>query len=467
MSQVPNSFDYPSHDDRKHLVDVAVAAPGGEWLLPVAEATVSLVNARLASASQPDAADNVARSVRFVQQAYADLQELCWNRHVADSSALALFRQHREPGEPWSDFMRGRIVELTRASGGDAAGGGARELVRICLVLIFFQSCRHRHDADGVAHSLDLFETFLGPGRGTGDYPVYVVMEFYAACMKFELRLLGEGNDAPCPTVRRARQVVGLNREWEPPTQPEETVMAAVALVAGVGRAMVGDRDAVGVAELHLADLDELVEYGLELVDAGRERGIRYFTAQCASPLHAWRGDMERALAAAAEAVHRSSAHPLAFWHPEVMKLGNVIAEVNRAATERRLKDHLAEVSKSLDVHLETTRADLDTHVQSLRDEVNSRVDESKAAIRAEAHQASESASRRAIVPVIEVLGVFVAVLAVAASTVGAAIASGIEWWQRMVIIGAGSVSALVVLGMIRLLVRPSRRDGPRRSAQP
>ena len=447
MSSVPNSFDYPSHDDKDLLRTTANAAPDGEWLLPVVETTVGMVSRRIAATHEPDGDGSILYSVKFVQEAYADLQELTWDRQVADATALKLFRQRRPPSEPWSDFMKQRIVELTPALAVDVDDELHREFMRLCLVLVFFHSCRHRHDADGVLHSLELFEAFLGPARGRRDFPIYGVMEFYASCMQFERQMLGDDVGAACPTADGARKIVALNRELEPPTQPEEAVLAAIARIAGVGRPVVVGRSAAPALTEQLPELDRIVEYGLELVQDCRDRDMRYFPAQAAAQLHAWRGDMDRALGDASEAVRCSSAQPLAFWLPEVMRLRSIVTERNRDATERLLDDKFAQAE-----------AGFSEQVEQVKDELNSKVAELSERLETEAREVSDDASRRAIVPVIEVLGVFVAVLAVAASSVGAAVASGLGFWQRIAIIAAGSVGALLVLGMVRLQVRPSRR---------
>lgn len=441
MSRIAGSHEHPSESDRQRLKTVATTAPDGEWLVPVASATVVLVRNRLAGARRVEDSAATTDPVRFVQEAYADLQELAWDRHVADDSALNQFSDGRVPQIPWSDFMKHRIVELSQHS---TAGGDddlRSELIQLCLVLLFFHSCRHRHDTDGVEEALELFEAFLGPARSRGDFPTYDVMAFYVLCMSFERYMLGRGIDVPCPTADRAKRIVDRNRESNAPTQAEETVLSAIARVANVGTAVA--RDAVVGADTqgHRQDLDELVEYGLELVVASRERGLRYFTAQSASQLHAWRGDTSEALKNALDAVRHSSAQSLAFWMPEVMKLRNFVAEANR------------------DAHLDQVRAEFDERLREVEDRLEAKVSELSDQLEKEAREASDDASRRAIVPVIEVLGVFVAVLAVAVSTVGAAVASGLEFWQRIAVITAGSLGALLVLGMVRLQVRPGRRS--------
>lgn len=223
-------------------------------------------------------------------------------------------------------------------------------------------------------------------------------------------------------------------------------MLEAISRAAGLGRAVVKEWSASEIAEANLRALDELVGFGMELVEVGRGRGIRYFAAQAAVPLHAWRGDMDRALAAAAEAVRGSSAQPLAFWLPEMMKLRYIVTEANRDEIERRL-----------DVRIADAEASFRKQVEATGQKLNTKVDELSEKLTADAKEASDSASRRAIVPVIEVLGIFVAVLAVAASTVGAAVASGLDFWQRIAVIATGSFGALLVLGMVRLQVRPSR----------
>ncbi len=448
MSLVPNSYDYPSRDDRQHLTELAEPARESPWLMPVAEATVALVRARLASSNPQGSSDDDADPVRFVQEAYADLQEFAWGRHVADDSALGQFRQQRPPKELWPDFMKQRIVELTKDLTEDDHGGLHREFVQICLVLLFFHSCRHRNDSVGITHSLHLFEAFLGPGRSRDEFPIYDVMEFYASCVQFEQQMLGERAGVPCPTADTAREIVDRNRALEPPTQPEETMLDAISRIASLGRAVVKERSNPQMAQANLGALDELVVFGIELVEAGRDRGIRYFTAQAAASLHVWRNEMDQALDAAAEAVRGSSAQPIAFWLPEMMKLRNIVTEANRNETERRLDARIAEAEASFG-----------EKVERVEEELSAKVGELSKQLATDAKEASDSASRRAIVPVIEVLGIFVAVLAVAASTVGAAVASGLDFWQRIAVIAAGSAGALLVLGMIRLQLRPSRRD--------
>ena len=406
----------------------------------MAGATVVLVRNRLDGAQEVKDGVDTTDPAQFVQEAYADLQELAWDRHVADDSALDQFSGGRVPQIPWSEFMKHRIIELSQNSTASGDDDLHCELIQLCLVLLFFHSCRHRHDAEGVEAALELFEAFLGPARSCGDFPTYEVMAFYASCMSFERYVLGRGGYVPCPTADEAKRIVARNRESNAPTQAEETVLSAISRVANVGTAVVKDAVADADAKGHRQDLDELVEFGLELVEASRKRGLLYFTAQSASQLHAWRGDTSEALKNALDAVRHSSAQPLAFWLPEVMKLRNYVAEANR------------------DAHLDRVRAEFDERLRESEDRLEAKVSDLSDQLEEEAREVSDDASRRAIVPVIEVLGVFVAVLAVAASTVGAAVASGLEFWQRIVVIAAGSLGALLVLGMVRLQVRPGRR---------
>lgn len=417
---------HPPAQDRDRLVEVAKSAGESAWLVPVVDATVVLVTRRLEAANGDSETANETSPSQFVQEAYADLQEISWDRHVNDDSALAEFSEGRVPQQPWSSFMTDRVISLSAMSELAKENGDHIEPIRLCLAIVFFQSCRFRHEANGVQVSLRLFETFLDAGHSSRDFPTFDVMNFFASCSTFERRLLGECVDAACPTRAEANAVVERNRDSAAPTQADETVLSAISGIASVGRsvALSGDQ---GDAREYGERLDQLMRYGLELAEESYDRQLRYFPAQASAHLHAWLGAYEQALKAGIDAVRHSSMQRLGFWLPEVMKLRSIVAEANRVAAEEQLKNRADELERELEDKLIL-----------LEQEFESR---------------ARAATERAIVPAVEVLGIFVAVLAVAAGTVGGTFVGDLGFGERVQIIALGAACALVVLAMIGVLV--------------
>jgi hypothetical protein len=58
---------------------------------------------------------------------------------------------------------------------------------------------------------------------------------------------------------------------------------------------------------------------------------------------------------------------------------------------------------------------------------------------------------------IVEILGLFTAIIALAAGGVASVTSGGLEWWQRLLLILTTGVTVLGFFWLLRVVVRPNR----------
>lgn len=90
---------------------------------------------------------------------------------------------------------------------------------------------------------------------------------------------------------------------------------------------------------------------------------------------------------------------------------------------------------------------------------VNRAQEEMRAAMERELHEIG-SATSDALFKVVEILGLFTAIIAVIATGFVGGMTGTQVWWQRLVIVMAGAIGSLVFFVLLRIVVRPRVREG-------
>lgn len=92
---------------------------------------------------------------------------------------------------------------------------------------------------------------------------------------------------------------------------------------------------------------------------------------------------------------------------------------------------------------------------------IDSKLSESQKAMRIEVQDGLSSmqkATSDALFSVVEILGLFTAIIALLATALTGSMANGMDWWQRPLIILSGALGSLAFFIILRKIVRPSKK---------
>ena len=126
-------------------------------------------------------------------------------------------------------------------------------------------------------------------------------------------------------------------------------------------------------------------------------------------------------------------------------------------AAHLRVLESEARLDARLDTADERIRSKTDAEIERLGEAQSDALDEAVKRLRA----ASEEQISAGLFRVVEILGVFMAIVGLVATTVGAAALGAGAWWQRVMVVAAGSVGAFGFFVALRIVVRPGRETKP------
>lgn len=126
-------------------------------------------------------------------------------------------------------------------------------------------------------------------------------------------------------------------------------------------------------------------------------------------------------------------------------------------ATETTIHQDYVRERELISVQAETERKIKDLSETMMRD-MSSTIEDRVEYFRSEMAKQGEASARQtsdALFKVVEILGLFTALIAVIAATLGSAFTGDMSWWQRLAIVAAGTLFPIAFFALLRKIVEP------------